>query len=152
MRLSHLLRPRRVAHAHCDLPCGVYDPAQARIEAESVHAIQEQFQDASKRKPPGKWDETQSETDWQTRALKIKEETDVAERKRLKDLHWMHCPKCGMKLQEVKFKAVDADVCFSCGGMFLDKGELEQLQHERQPGAMAAILNWFKDETKAPGR
>ena len=25
-----------VAHAHCDLPCGVYDPAQARIEAESV--------------------------------------------------------------------------------------------------------------------
>ena len=26
-------------HAHCDLPCGVYDPAQARIEAESVKAI-----------------------------------------------------------------------------------------------------------------
>src|SRR5690606_668209 len=27
------------AKAHCDLPCGVYDPAQARIEAESVKAI-----------------------------------------------------------------------------------------------------------------
>lgn len=26
-------------YAHCDLPCGVYDPAQARIEAESVHQI-----------------------------------------------------------------------------------------------------------------
>jgi nickel superoxide dismutase len=25
--------------AHCDLPCGVYDPAQAKIEAESVKAI-----------------------------------------------------------------------------------------------------------------
>jgi nickel superoxide dismutase len=25
--------------AHCDLPCGVYDPAQARIEAQSVRAI-----------------------------------------------------------------------------------------------------------------
>ena len=25
--------------AHCDLPCGVYDPAQARIEAQSVKAI-----------------------------------------------------------------------------------------------------------------
>jgi nickel superoxide dismutase len=24
--------------AHCDLPCGVYDPAQARIEAESIKA------------------------------------------------------------------------------------------------------------------
>ncbi|MGC8464300.1 MAG: superoxide dismutase, Ni [Acidimicrobiales bacterium] len=29
--------------AHCDLPCGVYDPAQARIEAESVKAIMEKF-------------------------------------------------------------------------------------------------------------
>lgn len=28
--------PRRTVHAHCDLFCGVYDPAQARIEAESV--------------------------------------------------------------------------------------------------------------------
>jgi nickel superoxide dismutase len=25
--------------AHCDLPCGVYDPAQARIEAESVKKV-----------------------------------------------------------------------------------------------------------------
>jgi len=26
-------------YAHCDLPCGVYDPAQAKIEAESVREI-----------------------------------------------------------------------------------------------------------------
>lgn len=31
-------------YAHCDLPCGVYDPAQARIEAQSVLAIQEKFE------------------------------------------------------------------------------------------------------------
>ena len=30
-------------YAHCDLPCGVYDPAQARIEAESVKAIMEKY-------------------------------------------------------------------------------------------------------------
>ena len=42
--LSHILRPRLEATAHCDLPCGVYDPAQARIEAESVKAIQEKYQ------------------------------------------------------------------------------------------------------------
>ena len=42
--LSSLLRPRRVVHAHCDLPCGVYDPAQARLEAESVLACQEKYQ------------------------------------------------------------------------------------------------------------
>ena len=32
------------ATAHCDLPCGVYDPAQARIEAESVKGCQEKYQ------------------------------------------------------------------------------------------------------------
>jgi len=31
-----LFKPSRVAHAHCDLFCGVYDPAQAMIEAKSV--------------------------------------------------------------------------------------------------------------------
>ena len=36
--------PRLAVSAHCDLPCGVYDPAQARIEAESVKAIMEKYQ------------------------------------------------------------------------------------------------------------
>ena len=40
----NFLKPRRVAHAHCDLMCGVYDPAQARIEAESVKAIAEKYE------------------------------------------------------------------------------------------------------------
>lgn len=30
-------------YAHCDLPCGVYDPAQARIEAESIKAILDKY-------------------------------------------------------------------------------------------------------------
>jgi nickel superoxide dismutase len=38
------LRPPVHASAHCDLPCGVYDPAQARIEAESVKGCQEKYQ------------------------------------------------------------------------------------------------------------
>jgi nickel superoxide dismutase len=38
------LKPQRIVHAHCDLPCGIYDPAQARIEAESVKACQEKYQ------------------------------------------------------------------------------------------------------------
>jgi nickel superoxide dismutase len=41
--LKEWIRPTRIVHAHCDLPCGVYDPAQARIEAESVKACQEKF-------------------------------------------------------------------------------------------------------------
>ena len=41
--LTSLLAPKVTAHAHCDLPCGVYDPAQARIEAESVKGICEKY-------------------------------------------------------------------------------------------------------------
>jgi len=37
------LSPPATARAHCDLPCGVYDPAQARIEADSVKACMEKF-------------------------------------------------------------------------------------------------------------
>ena len=48
MRLTSMFSAHVVqvleATAHCDLPCGVYDPAQARIEAESVKAIQEKYQ------------------------------------------------------------------------------------------------------------
>jgi len=59
--LARLLQPRATAHAHCDLPCGVYDPAQARIEAESVKAICEKYQQ-------------NDDPVFRARALQIKEE------------------------------------------------------------------------------
>jgi nickel superoxide dismutase len=42
-RLASWLAPRTVALAHCDLPCGVYDPEQARIEAESCYRTIEKY-------------------------------------------------------------------------------------------------------------
>ena len=59
--LARLLAPKVTAHAHCDLPCGVYDPAQARIEAESVKAIIEKYHG-------------NSDPEFRTRCLIIKEE------------------------------------------------------------------------------
>ncbi|MEP6759300.1 MAG: superoxide dismutase, Ni [Actinomycetota bacterium] len=59
--LHRILAPRRTVHAHCDLPCGVYDPAQARIEAESVKACQEKFQGSD-------------DAEFRARAVAIKEE------------------------------------------------------------------------------
>jgi nickel superoxide dismutase len=56
-----LLAPTIDVSAHCDLPCGVYDPAQARIEAQSVKAIMEKYNASD--------DEV-----YKTRALVIKEE------------------------------------------------------------------------------
>jgi nickel superoxide dismutase len=42
-RIPAFLAPSTTVHAHCDLPCGVYDPEQARIEAESVYRIIEKM-------------------------------------------------------------------------------------------------------------
>jgi len=55
------LKPRRTVHAHCALPWGVYDPAQARIEAEPVKACQEKYQGSD-------------DAIFQERAITIKEE------------------------------------------------------------------------------
>lgn len=43
MDLRRAFAPTRTAHAHCDVPCGIYDPAQARIEAESCYRIIEKY-------------------------------------------------------------------------------------------------------------
>jgi nickel superoxide dismutase len=37
----------RTAYAHCDLPCGIYDPVQAKVEADSVKAIIEKYNSSS---------------------------------------------------------------------------------------------------------
>ncbi|HEX2119467.1 MAG TPA: superoxide dismutase, Ni, partial [Acidimicrobiales bacterium] len=58
--VDRLSPPERV-YAHCDLPCGVYDPAQARIEAESVKAIIGKVAD-------------NDDPDFRTRAIMIKEQ------------------------------------------------------------------------------
>lgn len=45
--LDRILRPSQVAHAHCDGPCGVYDPASARIAAEAVLSMAKKLKDIS---------------------------------------------------------------------------------------------------------
>ncbi|MFJ6794429.1 superoxide dismutase, Ni [Streptomyces sp. NPDC091268] len=59
--LSRLFAPKAKVSAHCDLPCGVYDPAQARIEAASVKAVQEKYQ-------------ANDDADFRARAITIKEQ------------------------------------------------------------------------------
>lgn len=59
--VDRLFTPRTTVHAHCDLPCGVYDPAQARIEAESVKGIMQ------------KYDQSDDPV-FRSRAIQIKEE------------------------------------------------------------------------------
>jgi len=42
--LTRLLAPRTMAHAHCDIPCGIYDPSTATIAASTVAKMVEKIQ------------------------------------------------------------------------------------------------------------
>ena len=55
-----MFKPSITVHAHCDLPCGIYDPAQAKIEAQSVKACMEKYA-------------ASSDPDFKARAVAIKE-------------------------------------------------------------------------------
>lgn len=59
--IHRFLAPTAIARAHCDLPCGVYDPEQARIEAESCYRIVEKYA-------------ANEDATYRTRAIHIKEE------------------------------------------------------------------------------
>jgi hypothetical protein len=45
----------------------------------------------------------------------------------------MACPKCGGGLEEITHEDVTVDRCPACGGIYLDKGELERLTAKREP-------------------
>jgi len=62
------------------------------------------------------------------------------EKDRLKELHWMQCPKCGLELAEIQYLDVAVDACFGCGGMFLDKGEIEKIRDHQEPGWVDRML------------
>jgi hypothetical protein len=67
------------------------------------------------------------------RAARLKREQErgakekAEERQRLKDLHFMKCPKCGHDLREEQVEGVTADRCTYCEGIFFDAGELERI-------------------------
>ena len=49
------------------------------------------------------------------------------ESRRLKELHFMKCPKCGHDMKEEAVDAVSVDRCTFCEGIYLDAGELDTL-------------------------
>lgn len=63
---------------------------------------------------------------------KKEEEEGQKERERLKELHFMRCPKCGMELEEIQFEGLLVDRCTSCSGVWLDHGELEALTQKEE--------------------
>lgn len=75
---------------------------------------------------------------------------EAEQQKALKQLHYMHCPNCGMKMKKVREGKVEVLACFSCGGAFLEKSDIGIIAAPQQKGIMASILNWFREETEPP--
>lgn len=68
---------------------------------------------------------------------------DQTERERLKALHYLRCPKCGMALVTVTLQGVQIDRCQSCDGTWLDQGELERLAG-KDSGFLHKLIGAFR--------
>lgn len=111
-----------IVEAHCDAPCGVYDPAQARIEAESVLQLTKKILDL--KMPDG--GDAKASAAYQntlTRFITIKEEraemakhhllvlwtdyfkpTHLEKYPELHDLFWKSAKLCSACKQEVSLE------------------------------------------------
>lgn len=117
------LAPPRVAFAHCDVPCGIYDPSAAQIAAQTVQAMVTKMQ-ALTAPAGGDLASLQTYANTATRMITTKEEhaekvkrevlilwTDYFKPPHLEkwpDLHtkvWMTCKKASQCKQEVNAQA-----------------------------------------------
>ena len=81
----------------------------------------------------------------QKQTAEKQKQMQAAEKQKLKDQHWMHCPKCGMEMIEVDFEGIKIDKCSSCLGVYFDDGEVDQLVSKNKPGFMGRLSSIFKE-------
>jgi len=62
------------------------------------------------------------------------------QRSRLKELHWMKCPKCGHDLKTQALEGIEIDRCTFCEGFFVDAGELELLFLKKGAGQRQSFM------------
>lgn len=103
-------------------------------------------QEMLRKRPPSKEDDyfakqDQSHLDEEKKKLgAAKAQLDKIQRK---ELHYMCCPKCGSDLVEADIRKVAVDRCDECGGIWLDKGELEQLAGQDEGFIGSVIKSLF---------
>jgi len=66
------------------------------------------------------------------------------ERQKLRELHYMRCPKCGMQLIEIPYRDLKIDKCSACNGVWLDAGELEAVSKFEQK-TLGKLFGVFKE-------
>lgn len=76
-------------------------------------------------------------------ALQVKEKYLDQEREKLKQIHWMHCSKCGMDLQQINYQGFMIEKCFNCGAVVLDGEEFEKLAGKEE-GFLSEVVRLFR--------
>jgi hypothetical protein len=75
---------------------------------------------------------------------KARTEQEAAEsRARLREQHFMKCPKCGHDMKEEDLDGISVDRCGFCEGIFFDAGELDELflkRDEERRGFLGRLL------------
>lgn len=61
-----------------------------------------------------------------------------------------YCPKCGMELLEFGYQTIRIDQCSGCDGIWLDRGELEAVEHMHREGILSLELDtkWVRAKEK----
>jgi hypothetical protein len=77
------------------------------------------------------------------REAERREKETIDERQRLKELHFMKCPKCGHDLRPEQLEGIEIDRCTFCEGFFMDAGELEDLFLKKQQAERQGIVRWL---------
>jgi Zn-finger nucleic acid-binding protein len=68
------------------------------------------------------------------RDQRIAEALQKEEARKRRELHWLHCPKCGSQMHdEILDQNFKIERCSLCGGLFFDRAELEQILLQREP-------------------
>jgi uncharacterized protein with PIN domain len=65
---------------------------------------------------------------------KLRAQTKVAAEAKAAGTSSMRCPRCDGNLNESRFEEVSIDTCDKCGGVWLDSGELQQLNRKESGG------------------
>jgi len=72
--------------------------------------------------------------------LLARRRAELDARRRASAVGTLKCPRCGSEMNEVALEHVKVDRCIGCGGVFLDKGELEILNFARSGGLFKRLF------------
>jgi uncharacterized protein len=97
-------------------------------------------------KPTGKEEDYFARQEYEKKKKALEESHNalaLEEKRRLRELHYMRCPKCGMELVEIDYKTIKIDKCSECSGLWLDAGELEEVS-KLEKGGLDRLFGVFK--------